>query len=87
MFSLLTKDSGVALRLPDGDREKFLKRYKTVLCEQHGAIMEEYVVVPEGLLKKTRELKPYFDASYAYVSGLTPKPTKRKTPAKPKAKT
>ena len=68
MFSLLTKDSGVALRLPDGDRENFLKRYKTVLCEQHGAVMKEYVVVPDGLLKKTRELKPYFDASNAVKS-------------------
>lgn len=85
MFSLLAKDSGVALRLPDGDREKFLKHYKTILCEQHGAVMKEYVVVPDGLLKKTGELKPYFDASYAYVSGLKPKPTKRKAPAKPKA--
>ena len=87
MFSLLTKDRGVALRLPDGDREKFLKRYKTVLCEQHGTVMKEYVVVPNELLKKTRELKTYFDASYAYVNGLKPKPTKRKATAKTKKTT
>lgn len=43
--------------------------------------MKEYVVVPDGLLKKTEELKATFEASYAYVSALKPKPTKRKKPA------
>lgn len=85
MFSLLTKVGEVALRLPDGDREEFLKRYKTVLCEQYGTVMKEYVVVPDGLLRKTRELAKYFAVSYAYVSGLKPKATKRKAPAKSKS--
>ena len=32
----------------------------------------------KGLLAKTRELKGYFDASYAYVSSMKPKPTTKK---------
>ena len=40
--------------------------------------MKEYVVVPGDLLKRTQELKTYFDISYKYVSSLKPKPTKKK---------
>ena len=77
MFSFLTKTGTLALRLPSEEREAFLKKFKTKLCEQHGTVLKEYVEVPEALLKKTRKLKKYFDLSYAYVSSLKPKPTKR----------
>jgi hypothetical protein len=77
MFSYLGKTGELALRLPEGEREIFLKKYKTTLCELYGVVQKEYVLVPESLLKKTEELKPYFDASYAYVSTLKPKPTKK----------
>ena len=78
MFSFLAKDGKVSLRLSETDREAFLKKYKTKLSEQHGRVMKEYVLVPAALLKKTRELKKYFDLSCKYVGGLKPKPTKRK---------
>jgi TfoX/Sxy family transcriptional regulator of competence genes len=81
MFSFLTKTGTLALRLPADERDKFLKKYKTKLCEQHGSVLEEYVEVPHALLKKTPELKKYFDLSYAYAGSLKPKPTKKK-PAK-----
>jgi hypothetical protein len=79
MFSFLTKDGQLALRLPSDLRDAFLKKYQTSLCEQHGVVMKEYVVVPESLLKKTRELKKHFAASRVYVAALKPKPTKRKS--------
>jgi TfoX/Sxy family transcriptional regulator of competence genes len=79
MFSLLTKEGRLALRLPPTEREAFLKKYETKLAEQYGAVLKEYVDVPDALLKKTREMKKYFDISYAYVGSLKPKPTK-KTP-------
>ena len=82
MFSLLTPSGQLALRLPTEERDAFLKKYKTRLCEQYGVVMKEYVVVPDALLKKTQELKKFFDCSYAYVSSLKPKPTTRKKPAK-----
>ena len=44
--------------------------------------MKEYVEVPDALLRKTAELRKYFDLSYAYVNSLKPKPTKSKTSAK-----
>jgi len=77
MFSLLTRDGTLTLRLPEGERETFLKKYESKLSVQYGTVMKEYVEVPDALLKKTRELKKYFDLSYAYVSSLKPKPTKK----------
>src|SRR5262245_36352832 len=78
MFSFLTKTGTLALRLPAQERDAFLKKYKTKLCEQHGTVLEEYVEVPDVLLKKTQELKKYFDLGYAYAASLKPKPTKKK---------
>jgi len=46
MFSLFTKEGYLALRLPSAEREAFLKKYKTTLCEQYGVVMKEYVVAP-----------------------------------------
>ena len=86
MFSLLTKDGFVALRLPNEERELFLKRYKTKLCEQYGHVMPEYVVVPDTLLSKTNELKKYFAISYSYVASLKAKPTGRKSQSATKRK-
>jgi hypothetical protein len=86
MFSMLTKSNQVALRLPATARAAFLKTYKTELCEQYGIVQTEYVMVPDALLAKTRELKRHFDASLAYVAAMKPKPTTRtkrpKTPAR-----
>ena len=79
MFSFLTKDGTLALRLPEGERAAFLKKFKTRLCEQHGTVLTEYVEVPAALLKKTRELQAHFETSHAYVSSLKPKATKRKS--------
>jgi hypothetical protein len=78
MFSYLTKDGELALRLPVAEREAFLKKYKAKLCEAYGRVQPEYVVVPDLLLASTRELKKFFDASYEYVSSLKPKPTAKK---------
>jgi TfoX/Sxy family transcriptional regulator of competence genes len=78
MFSFLTKTGTLALRLATEERDAFLKRYKTKLCEQHGTVLKEYVEVPDALLKETQELKKYFDLSYRYVASLKPKPTKKK---------
>jgi hypothetical protein len=78
MFSFVTKTGVLAIRLPADERDVFRKKYKTKLCEQNGTVLQEYVEVPDWLLKETRELKKYFDLSYAFVASLKPKPTKKK---------
>jgi TfoX/Sxy family transcriptional regulator of competence genes len=78
MFTLLHSSGRLAIRLPEGEREKFLKKYNTTLFEAYGAVMKEYVAVPDALLKKTRELQRYFDLSYEYAKTLRRQPTARK---------
>jgi hypothetical protein len=78
MFSYLSKQGKLALRLPAGEREAFLKKYNAKLCEAYGIIQPEYVEVPDSLLSATRELKKFFDSSYAYVGSLKPKPAAKK---------
>jgi TfoX/Sxy family transcriptional regulator of competence genes len=78
MFTLLNLGR-LAIRLPEAEREKFLKKYNTHLFEAYGAVMQEYVAVPEPLLKKTKELQPYLRLSYDYAKTLKPKATKKKS--------
>jgi TfoX/Sxy family transcriptional regulator of competence genes len=77
MFTLLHQ-SRLAIRLPEDEREKFLKKYKTTLFEAYGTVMKEYVAVPESLLTKTKELQTYLEMSYAHAKTLKPKPTTKK---------
>jgi hypothetical protein len=78
MFSYLSKGGKLALRLPEKEREAFLKKYKARLCEAYGRVQPEYVEVPDAVLARTTELKAFFDCSYEYVASLKPKPTTKK---------
>jgi len=78
MFSLLTKEGTLVVRLPEKERDAFVKKYKTPPVVQYGAVMREYVEIPDALLAQTASLKKFFDASYRYVSALKPKPTTKK---------
>ena len=81
MFSYLSKGGKLALRLPPGEREAFLKKYKAKLCEAYGVVQPEYVEVPDSLLSSIEELKKFFDCSYSYVASLKPKATTKKKKA------
>jgi TfoX/Sxy family transcriptional regulator of competence genes len=78
MFTILLKKETLGIRLSDKDREKFIKKYKTGLLEAYGAVMKEYVQVPDDLLKKTAELKAWLNSSFEYVMTLKAKPTTKK---------
>jgi len=78
MFTLLHSSGVLAFRLPEEEREKFLKKYKTSLFEAYGTVMKEYAVVPDALLKKTSELAKWLEVSYSYAQTLKPKATKKK---------
>ena len=83
MFSYLSKEGKLALRLPPADRDSFLKKYNANLCKAYGVIQPEYVEVPNALLAATAELKKFFDISFAYVSAMKPKPTATKKAKRP----
>jgi hypothetical protein len=80
MYSYLSPEGRLALRLPDDLRQTFLTTYDAKLREAHGHVQVSYVEVPDGLLAATGELQPFFAASYAYVSSLKPKPKKAASP-------
>jgi hypothetical protein len=73
MFSYINTDGSVVLRLSKKDQEAFVAKYKTVPVMSYGALKKDWVNVPDELLKKTKELKKYFDKSYEYVGTLKPK--------------
>lgn len=90
MFSFLTPDGVLALRLPSPAREDFLAKHATKLVVQHGVVMKEYAAVPAALLARTKELAKHFAASHAYAGALKPKATtrnaKRTTSSKERSK-
>jgi hypothetical protein len=73
MFSYFEKDGTFGLRLPEKDREAFLKKYKTTLFISYGIVKKEFVLVPGELLMNFKEFKPYFDVSFQYVKSLKAK--------------
>lgn len=79
MFLLMQPSGNLAMRLPNASRREFLKKYKTKLYEAYGAIMNEYVTVPDGLLARTKELQKYLAESYAYAKTLKTKPSRKKS--------
>ncbi|HXS97461.1 MAG TPA: hypothetical protein VN736_22840 [Candidatus Limnocylindrales bacterium] len=73
MTSRLDPSGKLALRLPPDEREKFLSKYDAKLFESYGIVQKEYIEVPDALLRKTAELKRYFEISVKYVQTLKPK--------------
>ena len=77
MFTILSADGVLSFRLPEKERDEFIKKYDSQLRIAYGVVLKEYIVVPDSLLNKPKELKKYFDISYEYVKTLKPKPTKK----------
>jgi len=77
MFSFLDPTGSMALRLSADDRAEFLSTYASTLAEQHGRVMQEFVVVPDDLLERTDELAGWFARSHDWIGTLKPKPTTR----------
>jgi TfoX/Sxy family transcriptional regulator of competence genes len=78
MFLLMQADGVLAIRLPEGARAEFLKKYKAKLHEAYGVVMKEYVAVPDSVLGNTKELQKYAAISYDHAKSLKAKPTKKK---------
>jgi len=77
MFSFLSKEGIMGLRLSEQDRNEFIKKFKSKIMEQYGKFMKEYVVVPPSLLADTHTMKKYLQKSYSYIGTLKPKSTKK----------
>ncbi len=77
MFSFMSKEGEMGLRLPAPARDAFIKKHKTTMMEQYGREMKEYVTVPLNLLSNTLKMLKYLQVSYEYTSSLQPKKTKK----------
>ena len=83
MFTYLTPSGDLRLRLPEAERDAFVKSYRTKPVIQHGVLMKDWVAVPPALFARSAELKPYLEKSHAYARQLGTKPSTRGRPAHP----
>ena len=74
MFSFLTAQGWLALRLPPDQLEPFCKKYNTSHPVAYGKVMKDWAAVPDSLLAKTKELKKYFDLSLQHAANKKSKP-------------
>ena len=77
MFSFLSPEGVMGLRMSKEDREAFMEKFNVPLMEQHGRVMKEYVVIPDALLKDAGAMEGYLQQSHAYILTLKPKPTRK----------
>jgi hypothetical protein len=56
MFTFLTKEGTMGLRLSKEDQEKFMKRYNSKPMVQHGVVMKEYVLLNFSTAMNSRTL-------------------------------
>ena len=73
MTSFIDRDGEVSIRLDKSDREAFIEQYDSRISQQHGRNMPEFVVVPDELLEREDELRPWFERSWEWVGRLEPK--------------
>lgn len=73
MFTLLNKDAEIGIRLSKESQEAFKEKYNATIYKSYGAVMRDYIKVPEALYSEKQLLVDYFNESYAYVMTLKPK--------------
>ena len=73
MFSYISKEGELAIRLSKEDIADFLTTHNTKLMEAYGIVQKEYAVVPAALINNPKKLQTYFDKSVAYVRTLKAK--------------
>ena len=73
MFSLLNKDGELGFRLSKESGKKFMEEHQTTIFKSHGAVMRDYVLIPERMFEKFELLSAYLEDGYQHVMSLPPK--------------
>ena len=73
MFTMLSKEGDVGIRLSREDQQQFLAQFNSGPVISYGAVMRDYVRVPDALLSDTETLEPFLKSSLEYIKTLTPK--------------
>ena len=79
MFTLLNKAGEIGMRLSKEDGEEFMKEHETTIYKSYGAVMKNYVLIPEHLYDNMDLLAETLEKSYQYVMTLKPNPRKKKS--------
>jgi hypothetical protein len=77
MFTFLSKEGIIGLRLSKEDRLEFIQKFNSKLMIQYGRVMKEFVEVPSDLLTNAKTLSKYLKKSINYILTLKPKSTKK----------
>ncbi len=77
MFSFLAEDGTICVRLSAGDVAAFQAEHGTGPVVQYGAVMKEYVALPDAMVGDMQAREAVFARSVAYARTLKAKPTKR----------
>lgn len=73
MFTLLNKAAEIGIRLSKESQKAFKEAHNATEYKSYGAVMRDYVKVPEALFTDNQLLVYYFNESYKYVMTLKPK--------------
>lgn len=78
MYSMISKYGVVGIRLPKADIVAFLDKYNATMFRGDPAwpLSKLMVAIPDDLLARTKDLKPYLELSLQYTRTLRPKATK-----------
>ena len=75
-------EAGLILRLPESEREEFLRLKGALRFEpMPGRVMREYVVAPEDMARHPEVVANWLRKAFAYGSSLPAKVAKAKKPA------
>lgn len=73
MTSFIDREGAVSLRLSKVDQTAFIETYDSRVPVQYGRNMPDFAVVPDDLLERQDELRPWFTRSWEFVGTLAPK--------------
>ena len=77
MFSFLTPEGTLALRLSDELGDDFRSSHDSGPVMAYGSVMRGYVSVPDSLFQDTDQAAEWFAKSFEWIGTLAPKPTKK----------
>ena len=73
MFSILNKDAQLGIRLSKESGQRFKEEHDTTIFKSHGAVMKDYVLIPDAMLEDLDTLATSLDEAYDHVMSLEPK--------------
>jgi len=73
MFSQLNKKGEIGIRLSKVSEKKFMEMHDATIFMSYGAVMKNYVMIPEELYDNSELLATYLEEAYQYVMSLPSK--------------